>query len=122
MLSITIHRVDPFVYMGCRVGGQGNMLQFLDDFLTAPSAWELSFAEYFCQIRISFELHLVLATDVSRHQQILLLIKHQLKRCQLEMSPKLFFVPVQQLSSSQPSVGSLPFCLSENGCSQKLKN
>ena len=64
------------------------------------SAWQLyepqndfaSFAEYSCQIEISLELHLVLDSDVSKHQHILLLIKHQLKKCQLEMSPKLFFV------------------------------
>lgn len=52
----------------------------------------MSFAEYSYQIEISLELRLVLDSDVSKHQHTLLLIKPQLKKCQLEMSPKLLFV------------------------------
>lgn len=59
-----------------------------------------------------------LDSDASKHQHILLLIKHWLKKCQLEMSPNLFFIwaPPGHLGAAMS-----PACVGENGCSWKLK-
>lgn len=79
-----------------------------------PQTDLVSFAEY-CQTEILLELHLVLDSDVSKHQHILLLIKHQLKKCQLEMSPKLFFVELLLAIWGEPAC--LPAYVGENDCS-----
>lgn len=102
-------------WMSFRCGGEGTCTDFLIVFkphthfgqLQAPQTDPGSLAEYSCRIEISHTRF----WNLLKHQHILLVIKHQLKK-----HPKIGMSPELLLATSRE-----PACPDENYCPQKAK-